>query len=273
MSQQTREKLRRRAKRKWKSARWVRRIIEARLEKWFDAGKLTIPGVTSALASHVRTVYDALRYELAPWVLGTKDIPSLRHHGNDRLMHAVGRLSMAKVLLAMAQYNDYRTNNIAVPYQDEHTGQWYWAGRSIQVIADAAGVSYWACKRRIDWIVKKDLMSRFQQAGTDAEGEKYGRPSIRNIKDATLWKSIGQRTAAAVKAAGTTSYRLWMEAQERVRPVVDALKLVREKAAAAAANRGDNLTRPHWRPPGIAEQIQDLLKGLRPSYLPKPAPS
>jgi hypothetical protein len=272
VSQRTPEKLRRRARRKAKSARWFRRIVQERLEKWLPEGKLEIVGVAWELAPHVRRVYDALRVDLAPWVLGTKDIPALRHPGHDRLMHALGRLSMAKVLLAMSLFADYRSNIIGVPYQDEHTGQWHWAGRSIEVIAKAAGVSYWACKRRVDWIVKRDLMSRFQQAGTDFDGEKYGRPSIRSIKDATLWKAIGERTAQAVKFAASTSYRLWMEAQERVRPVVEALKRVRQQAAAAMDARAENLRRPRSRPVGIGEAIQQLLAGLRPSYLPKPAP-
>jgi hypothetical protein len=271
VSQQTPEKLQRRAKRKAKSASWFRRIVESRLDRWFDAGKLTIPGVEGNVPDFARAVHDALRVELAPWVLGTKDIPSLRH-ANEHLMHARGRLSMAKVLLAMSLFADYRTMNLAVPYQDEHTGLWYWAGRSIQKIADAAGVSYWACKRRVDWIVKKGLMSRFEQAGTDFKGEKYGRPSIRNLLEATLWKSIGQRTAAAVKAAGRAAYQKWKDAQDKIQPVVDAVKLAAQKAA-AANTRTKELANPRSRSPQIGQAIQDLLMGVRPSYLRKPAPS
>jgi hypothetical protein len=245
-------------------------IVQERREKWLDGGKLKIPGVKWESKEFVRKVDDALDFELADWVLGIKDIPSLRH-SNGRMMHARGRASTLKVFKAMSYFFDYRTMILGVPYQDEHTGLWYWAGRSIQVIAKAAGVGYWACKRRIDWIVKKGLMSRCPQAG-ELEGEKYGRPSIRNLLDGTLWKSIGPKTAAAVTAAQKAAYQLWQDAQEKIKPVIDAVKLAAEKAA-AAVDRATNLRRPRSKAREIGRIMQLMLKGMTPDYLEKPAPS
>jgi hypothetical protein len=269
MSQKRAAMVHRRDKRK--AAKRFQEIVQKRRDKWFDTGKLKIPGVEWESKDFVRRVYDSLDVELAGWVLGTKDIPSLRHTKNDRLMHARGRLSMAKVLKAISLFVDYRTVNIAVPYQDPHTGLWYWAGRSIKVIADAAGVGYWACKRRIDWIVKKGLMSRFPQAG-ELNGEKYGRPSIRNLIQGTLWKSIGPQTAAAVTAAQGAAYQLWKDAQENIKPVIDAVKLAREKAA-SALDRAKDLPRTRSRSREIGRIMQQLLGGMAPDYLQKPAPS
>ena len=246
-------------------------MVQARLDRWFDGGKLKIPGVTWEPKGFVRRVKYALDEELIPWVLGTKDIPSLRHTKNDRLMHARGRFSTFKVFKAMSDFFDYRTMILAVPYQDPHTGRWYWAGRSIREIADAAGVGYWACKRRIDWIVKKGLMSRFPQAG-ELDGVKYGRPSIRNLIEGTLWKSIGPKTAAAVTAAQGAAYQLWKDAQDKIKPVIDAVKLAAAKAA-AAGERADGLRRPRSKAREIGRVMQLILKGMTPEYLEKPAPS
>ncbi|MGH8562736.1 MAG: hypothetical protein ACREXW_01095 [Gammaproteobacteria bacterium] len=269
MSQQSPEKVARRAKRKEKSAAWLARM-QAWAEERFDAGNLTIPGVPWRQIAYVEAVYDAARSELEQWVIGKTDIPCLRHYGG-RLMHAVGRLSMARVILAMIQVNDYRTDTIAVPYQDQHSGLWYFGGRSIKKIAEFAGVSYWACKRRIDWIVKQGLMNRIEQCGRDLKGEKYGRPSIRKITDGTLWKAIGKRTAHAFKSAARQAYSKWKDEQEEIRLVIDAAKVAAQKAA-AAVGRAAHLTNTRSRGAHIGAAIQALLAGMRPDYK-KRAPS
>jgi hypothetical protein len=197
-------------------------------------GRLTIPGVHWKPAPFVQKAFDALRDDLEPWVNGESDIPVLRHVANDRLMHAQGRVSMAKTLLAISLLKDYRTSNVGTPWQDKKTKQWYWLGRSIKFIADVAGISYWACKRRIDWLVKRGGMSRHQQAGTDDQGVQYGRPSIRNVFS-DFFQCIGEKTWKAVKAAQETAYQIYKEGLEVVESIAETSERLAQRATTVAA--------------------------------------
>ena len=202
--------------------------VERWRQNWFSEGRLRIPGVEWEPPEHVLAVYKGLHDDTEGWVLGTKDIPALRHVENDRQMHAVGRRSVAKTLLAICLLMDYRTDNIGTPYLDPATGQLFWFGRSIQTIAQVAGISYWACKRAIQGIVNRGAMSRFEQAGTDADGRVYGRPSVRNINE-DLFQCIGQKTWTAFKAARKTASNLWKEAQQAVQATLEAAQRLKEK--------------------------------------------
>ncbi|MGH8524343.1 MAG: hypothetical protein ACREXY_09030 [Gammaproteobacteria bacterium] len=219
---------------RWRYRRRARqRVAERRRREWFANGKISIPGVTWELPDHVRGVCEAVQHDLGDWALGLKDIPALRHVKNDRLMHAVGRKSMSKVLLALTPLTDYRTQNVGTPYLDPGAGQCYWGGRSIQYIANVAGVSYWAAKRCLQGLVGRGAMTLFEQAGTNEQGVIYGRPSVRNLA-LDILKCIGNKTWKAVQRARQIATDDWKEAHEAVQGAIEAAERLRYKVKGKA---------------------------------------
>lgn len=164
---------------------------------------------------------------------------------------------------------DYRTHNVGTPYLEPRTGQCYWYGRSIQRIAEAAGISYWACKRCIQGIAGRGAMTLFDMAGTDEQGETYGRPSLRNINP-DLFQCIGQKTWKAFKTAGKAASQLWKDAQETAQAALEAGQRLKEKAketAVAAAVKIKNVVVGSF-PPELKEYVARYVR--RPLKRPKP---
>lgn len=234
-------------------------------ERWMG-GRLSIPGIPADLdwdapPPYVHECHKALRDTLELWVKGLIDIPVLRRILTDRQMHLRGRVSMAKTLLAINRLMDFRTCNLGTPIEEKN-GQLHWLGRPITFIAVVAGIGYYACKDRIDDIVKHSGMSRHPQTGND-EGKPYGRPSVRHMFSDFL-ESLGDKVAEVVKAAQATAYRVWKEAHEVVKPSVEAAKKVGQRvAAAAAAAAAEKVKR---RSPEVSALLYAFLEKMRPGY-------
>lgn len=233
--------------------------------------RLSIPGVPADLdwdepPPYVYECHDALHETLEQWVYSTIDIPVLRRILTDRQMHLRGRVSMAKTLLAINRLMDHRTCNLGTPIESKD-GQLHWLGRPIRFIATVAGISYDACKDRIDDIVKESGMSRQQQTGTDAEGKQYGRPSVRCMFE-DFFQSLGNKVGDVMSAARKTASRVWREAHEVVDAAVEATKKVRQRVAAKATKAADMAKR---RTPEVSAQLYALLKKMLPGYR-KPKP-
>lgn len=236
-------------------------------ERWMGGARLSIPGVPADLdwdepPPYVHECHEALLDALEPWVLGIIDIPILRRLVTDRLMHLWGRLSMAKTLLAINRLMDFRTCNLGTPIEEKN-GELHWLGRPISFIAKVAGISYYACKDRIDDIVEHCGMSRHQQTGNN-QGKPYGRPSVRHMFSDFL-ESLGDKVAEVVKAAQATAYRIWKEAHEVVKPSVDAAKKVGQRVAAAAATAAEKV-KTRSRSPEVSALLYAFLEKMRPGY-------
>ena len=241
-------------------------------ERWMGP-RLSIPGVPADLdwdepPPYVHECHDALEDALEPWVRGLKDIPVLRRILTDRQMHLRGRVSMAKTLLAINRLMDHRTCNLGTPIESKD-GQLHWLGRPISFIATVAGIGYYACRDRIDDIVKDSGMSRQQQTGTDAQGQKYGRPSVRCMFEDFL-QSLGNKVGEVVSAARKTASRVWREAHEVLDPQVEATKKVAKRIGAAAATAAEKV-KTRSRSPEMSALLYGMLQKMLPGYR-KPKP-
>lgn len=241
-------------------------------ERWMGGARLRIPGVPPELETrwkepppYIYECHEALVDVLEPWVYGRIDIPVLRRL-SERMMHLRGRVSMAKTLLALNRLVDFRTCNVGTPIQEKN-GELHWLGRPIRFIAEVGGIGYYACKDRIDDLVKHFGISRHRQAGTDDQGEQYGRPSIRHIFD-ELFQALGGKVWEKVSKARDMASQAWRQAREVLDPVVEATNKLAEKVAAAGTKTARMAKR---RSPEVSALLYGMLEKMLPGYR-KPKP-
>lgn len=219
-----------------------------------------------------------LKGELQGWVDAEIEMPILRHKDTERLMHAVGRPTLAKVLLSMTLSMDYVTCNVGTPQLDQTGNHRHWTGRSIPFHADVAGVSYSACKDALEGLHERGCMSRFTQAETDANDEVHGRASLRHIVP-DFFRGMTNKVWMAFKEAQQKIWKATNEAKEKVVETAEAMQRLAVNAAEAARKKADKAARKVKaavgnRSPEIEEAILAIIRKANPSYLrPKAAPS
>lgn len=217
--------------------------------------------------------------ELQGWVDAEIEMPALRRPGNQRLAHAVGRPTLAKVLLSMTLSMDFVTCNVGTPEWDETGKRRHWKGRSIPFHMEVTGLSYSACKDAIEGIYQRGGMSRFEQADTDANDEIHGRPSLRHLVP-DFFRAMNDKVWKAFKEAQANICNAANEAKEKVIEVAEAVQRLGANAAEAARKKAEKAHRKIERVAGrtkeVSDMILEIIRRKNPSYMrprPKEAPS